>query len=85
MMASLLQENKKYLELNKINYICTMKTMKVIKEIKRRKIPIVRIDKSLNKYDDIVLFPDKLEKANDMLRRVGLPTQWTKQHPPLTT
>ena len=54
--------------------------MNIIKEIKRRKIPIVRIDKSLNKYDDIVLLPDKLEKANEMLRTVGLPKQWTKQH-----
>ncbi len=54
-------------------------TMKIITEIKKRKIPIVRIDQSLNKYDDIVLFPDKLEKANEMLRTVGLPKQWTKQ------
>lgn len=47
--------------------------MKVTKELKTRKIPIVRIDKALNKFDDVVLFPDKLEKANEMLRRVGLP------------
>jgi hypothetical protein len=51
--------------------------MKIITELKKRKIPIVKIDKSLNKYDDIVLFPDKLEKANAMLRKVGLPKQWT--------
>ena len=52
--------------------------MKIIKELKKRKVPIVRIDKSLNKYDDMVLFPDKLEKANQMLRNVGLPKQWTE-------
>ena len=52
--------------------------MKIINEIKKRKVPIVRIDKSLNKYKDIVLFPDKLEKANEMLRTVGLPKQWIK-------
>ncbi|MDR1023540.1 MAG: hypothetical protein LBL94_09775 [Prevotellaceae bacterium] len=51
--------------------------MNVTVEVKKRKIPIVRVDKSLNKYDDIVLFPDKLKKANEMLRRVGLPKQWT--------
>ena len=34
---------------------------------------IVKIDKSLNKYDDIVLFPEKVEKANEMLRTIGLP------------
>jgi hypothetical protein len=53
--------------------------MKITAELKKRKIPIVKIDKSLNKYDDIVLFPDKLEKANEMLRKVGLPKQWTNE------
>jgi len=50
--------------------------MKVIAEIKKRKIPIVRIDKSLNNFDNKILFPDKLEKANEMLRKIGLPKQW---------
>lgn len=53
--------------------------MKITKELKKRKTPIVKIDKSLNKYDSIVLFPDKQEKANEMLRRVGLPKQWTNE------
>ena len=45
------------------------------------KIPIVRVDKSLNSYDDKILFPDKLEKANEMLRKIGLPKQWvTEKH-----
>lgn len=51
--------------------------MKVTTEIKKRKIPIVRVDESLNKYDNKILFPDKLEKANEMLRKVGLPKQRT--------
>jgi len=50
--------------------------MDITVEIKKRKIPIVRIDEALNAYDDKILFPDKLEKANEMLRRVGLPKQW---------
>jgi len=50
--------------------------MKVPREIKKRKIPIVAVDKSLNKYDNKVMFPDKLEKANEMLKKVGLPKQW---------
>ena len=37
----------------------------------------IKEDKSLNKYDNKVLFPDKLEKANEMLKKVGLPKQWT--------
>ena len=52
------------------------KNMKVITEIKKRKIPIVRVDNSLKEYDDKILFPDKLEKANEMLRKIGLPKQW---------
>jgi hypothetical protein len=35
--------------------------------------PIIRIDKSLDKYDHVVLFPLLLHKANEMLRLVGLP------------
>jgi hypothetical protein len=53
-----------------------MKVIKEIKEIKQRKIPIVTIDKSLNKLDNEILFPEKLEKANNMLKKVGLPKQW---------
>ena len=51
--------------------------MKIITEIKKRKVPIVRVDNSLKKYDDKILFPDKLEKANEMLKKIGVPKQWT--------
>ena len=44
-----------------------------IKDLNKRKTPIVRIDKSLNKLEGKVLFPDKLEKANEMLKTIGLP------------
>lgn len=47
-----------------------MKNLKVKTTIKKSK---VCIDKSLNQYEEKVLFPDKLEKANDMLKNVGLP------------
>lgn len=49
--------------------------MKITAELKKRKIPIVVIDKSLNKFDDKVMFPEKLEKANDMLKKIGLPKE----------
>ncbi len=55
--------------------------MNAINELKKRKIPIVKIDKSLDKYDDKVLFPEKLEKANEMLKTKGLPKQWTNKQP----
>ena len=39
--------------------------MRTIKELNKKKAPIVIIDESLDKYDDVVLFPEKLEKANE--------------------
>jgi hypothetical protein len=33
----------------------------------------VYIDSSLEKYKDKVLFKDKLDKANEVLRTIGLP------------
>ena len=44
-----------------------------LEELNKRKTPIVIIDKSLEKYKNIVLFPEKLAKANDVLKRIGLP------------
>lgn len=44
-----------------------------IEEIKKRKTPIVVIDKALNKLNRVVLFPEKVEKANQMLKEIGLP------------
>jgi len=55
--------------------------MKIIAEIKNRRTPIVRVDSSLDKYDDKILFPDKLEKANEMLKKIGLPKQWVGEMP----
>ncbi len=44
-----------------------------IQELKNRKTPIVVINKSLEKYKGQNLFPEKLAKANDVLKRIGLP------------
>ncbi|CAM3963737.1 hypothetical protein FLBR109950_10740 [Flavobacterium branchiophilum] len=52
--------------------------MKDINELKNRKTPIVVLDKSLNKFDNLNLFKDKLEKANKTFERIGLPKQWAK-------
>jgi hypothetical protein len=54
--------------------------MKTIKDLDKKKAPIVIIDESLDKYDDIVLFPEKLAKANEMLRTIGLPKDKKKRH-----
>jgi len=50
-----------------------------IKELNKRKAPIVVIDESLDKYDNVVLFPEKLAKANEMLRTVGHPKDIIKK------
>lgn len=47
--------------------------MKSIKELNDKKIPIVRIDNSLEKYLSMPLFQEKVEKANEALRTIGLP------------
>ena len=44
-----------------------------IKELNKAKVPIVRIDKALEKYKDASLFQAKVDKANEVLKKVGLP------------
>ena len=50
-----------------------MKSVNLLSELKKRKTPIVKIDPALNQFDDQILFPEKLEKANEMLKKIGLP------------
>jgi hypothetical protein len=47
--------------------------MKTIEELNKRKLPIIRIDNSLEKYKNLPIFQDKVDKANEMLRTIGLP------------
>lgn len=54
--------------------------MKSMLEINRKKVPAVRIDSSLDKYDNIVLFPEKLKKANEQLKKSGFPKLINKKH-----
>jgi len=42
-------------------------------EINTKKKPIVKIDKKLDFFNDKLLFPKKLEKTNEMLKKIGLP------------
>jgi len=54
--------------------------MKTMVEINEKKVPAVRIDPSLDKYDNVVLFPDKLAKANNQLKKSGFPVLIDKKH-----
>lgn len=47
-------------------------------KLKKRKTPIVRVDESLNQFNNQILFSEKLGKANKNLDRIGLPKQWLK-------
>ena len=47
----------------------------LIKSKKFRPI-VIRINPELDKYDNIVLFPEKLARANEMLAKHGLPKEW---------
>lgn len=49
-----------------------------IKELNKTKTPIVKINKALDKLAEKVLFPEKLEEANNILKTIGLPK--TKSH-----
>ena len=44
-----------------------------IRELKSKKTPIVRIDRSLTKFKKQALFQDNVDKTNEVLRKVGLP------------
>ena len=51
-----------------------------VKELNKSKTPIVKINKTLDKLAAKVLFPDKLEEANRILKTVGLPKTKTSHH-----
>ncbi len=44
-----------------------------IEQLNKAKTPIVKIDKSLEKFQGKILFPEKLAQANKTLAKVGLP------------
>jgi len=55
--------------------------MKNILDLNEKKIPVVRVDKSLNKYSKVVLFPEKVKKAKDAFAKLGLPEEGEKRKP----
>lgn len=44
-----------------------------IKNLTTKTKPVVLIDKSLDAFNETVLFPEKLAKANEQLKQSGLP------------
>ncbi len=54
--------------------------MKTVLEIIKKKVPAIRINPLLDKYDNVVLFPEKLAKANEQLKKSGFPKLPKKEH-----
>jgi hypothetical protein len=46
---------------------------KTIKQLNDSKVPIIVIDKKLEKFRGQNLFPEKLKRANEILAKTGLP------------
>ncbi len=44
-----------------------------IEELNQSKVPIIVMDKKLEKFRGKILFPEKLKKANEILSKSGLP------------
>lgn len=59
--------------------------MKTVQELNNRKAPIIAIDPALDKYRDKIMFPEKLEKANNMLKTAKLPPNRHSRLQGLTT
>jgi hypothetical protein len=47
--------------------------MKNPENLNKSKVPIIVIDKKLEKFRGKTLFPEKLEKVNEILAKAGLP------------
>jgi hypothetical protein len=54
--------------------------MKTIQELNESKVPIVILDKFLDRLNDVVLFPEKVEKAKATIAKIGLPKKQMKGH-----
>jgi len=44
-----------------------------IEELNKAKIPIVKIDKKLERFKGKIMFPKKLQLANELLEKAKLP------------
>jgi hypothetical protein len=47
--------------------------MKPVQKLNKSKTPEVQIDPSLDQLKNVILFPEKLAKANEMLKTAKLP------------
>ena len=53
--------------------------MKEITALNKSKIPTIIINHKLNKYDDIVFCPEKLQEANETIEKYGIPEIYERE------
>jgi hypothetical protein len=51
-----------------------------IEDLNKAKIPVVKINKNLDKFRGKILFPEKLELSNKLLSKAKLPEQILKKN-----
>ena len=47
--------------------------MTTIEKLNNLKLPIIAFDKNLEQFRDKNIFPQKMEKAKDILKKAGIP------------
>jgi hypothetical protein len=50
-----------------------MTVEETIEKLNKSKVPIIVLDKRLEKFRGKILFPEKLKRANEILAKTGLP------------
>ncbi len=51
----------------------TSDTEKLVDKLNKSKVPIIPIDKRLEKHRGKIFFPEKLARANEILAKSGIP------------
>lgn len=69
------KEYNGFLAQRKTYYLAVMKTEieKKVEELNKSKVPVIAIDPSLGKFRENTPFPEKLAKANEMLKNGKIP------------
>jgi hypothetical protein len=53
--------------------------MRTTEEFNNRKVKVIVIDESLDKYNNVILFPEKHAKMNEILKKTGHPENYFKK------
>ena len=51
-----------------------------MKKMRKYRKPVIRINPELDKYNDVILFPEKFAIANEQLKNAEDPEEFIKRH-----